>query len=153
MVTSRVADWLRRYGLAECAGLTCAFLASFAVRRVTGSNIAAAYGAAWGESIGYSSVIILRDYLAAARNARDAGRSVSVRDAGVMATGLLAEFGPSAILDTFVTRPFTMGVGMRLLGPRLGLLAGKIAADILFYLPVIFVYERRKRMEGRRILP
>jgi hypothetical protein len=151
--TSRVADWLRRYGLAECAGLTCAFLTSFAVRQLTNSNIAAAYGAAWGESFGYSSVIILRDYLAAARNAHAAGRSVSVRDAGGVATGLLAEFGPAAIIDTFVTRPFAMGVGMRLLGPRLGLIAGKLAADVLFYLPVIFMYERRKRIEGRRIVP
>jgi hypothetical protein len=38
-----------------------------------------------------------------------------------------------------------MGAGMRLIGPKLGLIAGKVAADILFYLPVIFMYERRKR--------
>ena len=66
---TKVADWLRRYGLAECAGLACAFLGSFVVRRATGSGVAAAYGAAWGETIGYASVIILRDYLAATRTA------------------------------------------------------------------------------------
>jgi hypothetical protein len=143
---AKASDWLRRYGIAECAGLTCALVGSFTVRRLTGSNIAAAYGGAWGESLGYSSVIILRDYLAAARAAHAAGRSVGARDAGGVATGLLTEFGPAALLDTLVVRPFTMGVGMRLIGPRIGLIAGKIAADILFYLPVIFMYERRKRI-------
>ncbi len=34
---------------------------------------------------------------------------------------------------------------MRLFGPGRGLVAGKLAADVLFYLPVIFMYERRKR--------
>src|SRR6266513_29672 len=82
---TKLSDWLHRYGLAECAGLTCALLASFAVRRVTGSGIAAAYGGAWGESLGYSGVIILRDYRAAARTALAAGRSVGVRDAGGVA--------------------------------------------------------------------
>ena len=142
---ARVADWLRRYGLAEVAGITCALVGSFSVRRFTGSNLAAAYGGAWGESLGYSSVIILRDYLAARRAAHAEGKRLNVRDAGGVATGLLAEFGPAAILDTLVVRPFTMGIGMRAFGPTRGLVVGKIAADILFYLPVIYMYERRKQ--------
>jgi hypothetical protein len=143
---AKAADWLRRYGIAECAGVTCALVGSFTARRLTGSTIAAAYGGAWGESLGYSTVIILRDYLAARRAAHAAGRSVDARDAGGVATGLLTEFGPAAILDTFVVRPFTMGVGMRLIGPGRGLIAGKLAADAFFYLPVILMYERRKRI-------
>jgi hypothetical protein len=148
----KLSDWLHRYGLAECAGVSCALLASVTVRRVTGDAIAAAYGGALGESVGYSSVIILRDYLAAARGARAAGRLLGVRDAGKITTGLIAEFGPSAFLDTFVVRPFAMAVGMRLIGPQLGLIAGKLAADIFFYLPVILMYERRKRIERKRIV-
>jgi hypothetical protein len=148
---AKLSDWLHRYGLAECAGLTCALLLSVTVRRVTGDVIAAAYGGALGESVGYSTVIILRDYLAAARGARATGRSLGVRDAGRITVGLVTEFGPSAFLDTLVIRPFAMGVGMRLIGPRLGLIAGKFAADIFFYLPVILMYERRKRIARKRI--
>jgi hypothetical protein len=149
---AKLSDWLHRYGLAECAGLGCALLVSLTVRRVTGDGIAAAYGGALGESVGYSSVIILRDYLAAARGARAAGRLLGARDAGKITTGLIAEFGPSAFLDTFVVRPFAMGVGMRLIGPQLGLIAGKLAADIFFYLPVILIYERRKRIARKRVV-
>jgi len=145
-----VADWLRRYGLAECAGMSCALLGSFGVRRLTGSAIAAAYGAAWGESIGYSSFLVVRDFLVASRAARAAGHSLTRRQSGGVITDLIAELGPAGILDTFVTRPFAMGVGSRFLGPQCGVIAGKFAADALFYIPVIFMYERRKRTRRRR---
>ena len=144
---AKVSDWLSRYGLAEVAGIICALAGSYGARRFTDSNVVSAYAGAWGESLGYASVILLRDYLAARRAAHTQGRLVNVRDAGGVATGVLAEFGPAAVLDTLVVRPFAMGVGMRALGPTRGLVAGKIAADILFYLPVIYMYERRKRGE------
>lgn len=54
------------------------------------------------------------------------------------------------MLDTFLTRPFFMGAGVRLLGPQLGLVIGKVVADVAFYLPVILTYERRRRSEPRR---
>ena len=145
---TKAVDWLRRYGLAECAGISCALLGSFGVRRFTGSAIAAAYGAAWGESIGYSSFIVARDFLSASRAAHAAGHSLTRRQGGGVIKGLITEFGPAGILDTFVTRPFAMGVATRFLGPQRGVIAGKLVADALFYVPVIFMYERRKRMPG-----
>jgi hypothetical protein len=116
---------------------------------MTSSAVAAAYAGAWGESIGYSTVIIGRDFLAEARASRAMGRSIGVRGVGDVVTGLLAEFGPAGLLDTLVIRPFSMGLGARLFGPQLGLLAGKLAADVLFYVPVIFMYERKKRWRRR----
>ncbi len=142
---TKIFEWLNRYGLAECAGITCALIGSFVARRATGSAIAAAYGGAWGETIGYSSVIITRDWLAETRAAHAGRQTVGVRNVAKVATGLLAEFGPAGMLDTFITRPLAMGLGARLLGPQLGLVAGKLAADLVFYLPVIVMYERRKR--------
>jgi hypothetical protein len=146
---AKVYQWVSRYGLAECAGITCALLGSFIVRHTTHSAIAAAYGGAWGESIGYSSVIVGRDFLNEIRNTHAEHRSFGIGGVGAVVTGLVAEFGPSGLLDTFVIRPFTMGVGERLIGPGLGLIAGKVAADILFYIPVIFMYERKKRWRRR----
>jgi hypothetical protein len=142
---TKIADWLRRYGLAECAGVTCALAGSFAARRVTGSAVAAAYAGAWGETIGYSTFIVARDFLTASRTARAAGHAITPREGGGVIKALIVEFGPAGVLDTLVTRPFAMGVGERFLGPQRGLIAGKLAADVLFYLPVIFMYERRKR--------
>jgi hypothetical protein len=141
----RLRDWIARYGFAELAGITCAFLGSILARRFTGSAVAAAYGAAWGESLGYSGMIITRDFLAESRAARAAERRFGARQASGVVGGLLAEFGPAALLDTFVTRPLVMGLGIRWLGLGLGIVAGKAVADVLFYVPVIFVYERRMR--------
>ncbi|MEO7085234.1 MAG: hypothetical protein ABI442_00345 [Gemmatimonadaceae bacterium] len=148
-IWAKVRDWLSRYGLAECVGITCALAGSFLVRRLTGSAVAAAYGGAWGETIGYSSVIIARDVASTAHSSRTRGRRLRVGDGIGVVKGLVIEFGPAGLLDTFVVRPFAMGVGQRFLGPVRGLIAGKLAADIVFYIPVIYTYERRKRSSAR----
>jgi len=149
----RVREWLVRYGPAELAGMTLAFIASFAVRRSTGSAVLGGYGAAWGETIGYAITMMVRDYIAETRESRRRGRKAPVRDAGSVATGLLAEFGPAGVIDTFVTRPFTMAAGVKLAGPVLGLVLGKVTADLLFYGPVVYMYERRKRRRERYASP
>jgi len=141
----RLRDWIARYGFAELAGIACAFVGAALVRRLTGSAVAAAYGAAWGESLGYASVIVARDFLTESRAAREAEQRFGARQASGLVGGLLAEFGPAALLDTFITRPLVMGLGIRWLGLGPGIVVGKAAADVLFYLPVIFVYERRRR--------
>lgn len=38
-----------------------------------------------------------------------------------------------------------MGIGSRVLGREAGVLAGKLAADVTFYIPAILSYEARKR--------
>ena len=148
--TRNVIRWLNRYGLAECAGIACALAASLVVRRFSLSAVAAAYAAAWGETIGYSTAIIGRDFLAGVRTARERRQDFGARGALGIVVGLLAEFGPAGLLDTLVTRPLTMGLGARFVGPKLGVLAGKLAADILFYIPVIFMYERKRRWTTTR---
>lgn len=142
---SHVREWLARYGVAECGGITCALLGSVLVRHVTGNAVAAAYGAAWGESLGYSSVIITRDFLAERRVAHSEHHGFGLKSTGRVVSGLVAEFGPAGVLDTLVTRPLAMGAGVRFFGPRLGIIAGKLVADLLFYIPVVFMYERKKR--------
>jgi hypothetical protein len=146
-------DWLTRYGLAEGAGITCALIASAVVRHVTRNPIAAAYGAAWGETLGYAAVIAGRDVFAAADGARLARAARDVRGVKRLLADWAAEFGPAGLLDTLVTRPACMGLGMRLLGPMRGLVSGKVVADVLFYIPVILMYERRKRSMARASVP
>lgn len=150
---ARVREWLSRYGIAECGGITCALIGSVVVRRVTGSAIAAGYAAAWSEALGYSTVIITRDVIAEARLARSSRESFGIGHARRVGTGLIAEFGPAGVLDTLLTRPLAMAYGVRLLGPKLGVIAGKLAADTLFYSMVILMYERRKRLRERSARP
>lgn len=118
-----------------------AFLASFAARRATHNAVVIAYAAAWGETLGYATVMVVRDFVTEVRN----HHRTAARHAGAVGMGLLTEFGPAGVMDTFLTRPFAMGLGVRLFGPVLGLIVGKIGADVVFYAPVIYMYEWRKR--------
>ena len=56
---SRLADWLARYGPAEVAGTVTAVLGSYLVHAATANEVAAAYGGAIGENIGFYGVILL----------------------------------------------------------------------------------------------
>src|SRR5438270_10906963 len=78
---AKLVEWVSRYGFAECAGIGGALLGAILVRDATGSALASAYGGAWGESLGYASVIIVRDYLTQARALRVAQRSFALRHA------------------------------------------------------------------------
>jgi len=152
MNRARILEWLRRYGLAECGGITCALLASVIVRRATGSAVAAGFAGAWGEALGYATVLVARDFLLAARRQRDARRAFTIRDGAGVIGRLLVEFGPAGLADTLLTRPFAMAVGTRLLGLPLGVIAGKLVADALFYVPVIATYEHRKLTPSREAI-
>jgi hypothetical protein len=68
-----------------------------------------------------------------------------------MLTGLLVEFGPAEIADTFAVRPLAMYLGPLLIGHlAAGILAGKLAADIVFYALAIVGYELFKAATARR---
>jgi hypothetical protein len=148
---AKVRDWLARYGLAECAGICGALAGAAIVRHLGGNAVAVAYAGAWGETIGYAGVIAWRDVLAGLRLARRHDTSWRTRTMGYLVTDWSTEFGPSGILDTFVTRPACMGLGMRFLGKTRGLVAGKLVADLVFYIPVILIYERRKHVRAHRL--
>jgi hypothetical protein len=143
-VTLKALEWLRRYGVAEVVGTCTALAGSWLVQRLGGNLVAAAYGAALGENVGFYGTIILRDFVADRRVARAAGHAFGARGALRTAGALLLEFGPAELLDSVVLRPLAMGIGTRQLGWELGVVAGKLAADVTFYVPVILTYELRR---------
>ena len=146
---AKLLEWIRRYGVAEIVGIACAFLAVFIVRAMTASVVAIGYAGACGETLGYVGAIAARDFLTAHRHAVRAGGTLGVRQSGGVVLDMLGEFGPAAVLDTFLIRPLAMAAGVRFLGTAIGLIVGKIVGDIGFYVPVILTYEWRRRRHGR----
>jgi len=140
----RVKRWLRRYGPAEIVGIGTALLGSYAVHALTGSEIAAAFGGALGETLGFYGVIVGREIRTDRQTARAAGVPYGPRAWLRTAANLMIEFGPAEILDSGLIRPAAMGFGTRLLGRALGVPLGKLAADVTFYVPVILIYEWRR---------
>ncbi|MFI5208864.1 MAG: hypothetical protein ACHQ2E_00335, partial [Gemmatimonadales bacterium] len=122
----------------------------WAVDGLTGSAIAAAYGATIAEALAFYSVMWLREVV---RDAHEAGRYEEPYGIGsVVATTrkLALEFGPSEVIDAAMVRPLLIGLGSHYLGRDLGVLAGKFMADAAFYCPVILTYEWRRHRSARR---
>ena len=143
----RLRIWVARYGFSELAGITTAFAGSWLLSSATGNSIATAYGAAVGEAVGFYGSLITRALIHEAYAAGSQRRPFGFREMIVTWRGLFLEFGPAELLDTGLIRPLAMSVGISTLGPGLGVVAGKILADIAFYLPVIWIYEHRRKAE------
>jgi hypothetical protein len=135
----RAAEWARRYGPAELLALIGALAGWLVADLATGNVVVAAYAAAIGDNVAYYGLLATREV----RACRRAGaRSPLLAGAAVLAI----EFGPAEALDSLLVRPACIAAGVAALGPVAGVLAGKLVADLAFYVPVIATYELRKRV-------
>lgn len=141
----RWLEWIRRYGLAEVAGTAAAIGGYWGGLALTDNRLAAAYAAALSESAGFYTVLILRDMVRDAYAAGSRRGRYGPREMVRTCRNLFVEFGPAEVLDSLVIRPLCMGLGGRLLGPKIGIVAGKLVADVFFYGPPILTTEWRRR--------
>ena len=134
---SRLRVWLRRYLPAEAAG-TSAAVAAAAIAAGAGAG-SAVVAASWAESVGFYAFVTAREL----RLARGPGSVVqAVRN-------VVSEFGVAELADTLLVRPLLMYAFVGLLGGLLpGVIAGKLAADIVFYALAIPAYELRVRRQS-----
>lgn len=130
--TNRPLTWLRRYLPAELVCTVTALLGAWAATALTGS---AAVAGTWGENVGFYGMLL--------------GCELSRRSLRALPTilrDLALEFGPATALDSLLLRPALMYAGMAL-PPHLaiGFIVGKLAADLIFYVPTIVSYELLRR--------
>jgi hypothetical protein len=98
----------------------------------TGSLGFASFGASIGENLGFYGWMLVRDWQQSAK-----GLTSVIRN-------LLVEFGFAEVLDSFALRPLATFVSVTLFGQMTGVLTGKLAADLAFYLIAITMFERGK---------
>jgi selenocysteine lyase/cysteine desulfurase len=123
--------WIRRYGPAEVAAVAGALVAAGIVDGA-GTAAATAVAATLGETVAFYVTILIRDL-----RARPADRPVRV-----VLRGLVIEFGPAEALDTALLRPAAMYLGPLVTGDlTAGVIAGKVAADLVFYGIAAFGHE------------
>lgn len=144
-------EWSRRYLLAEGVGTLCAVLAALLVLSVTDSLATAAVAASIAESAAYYAVVLRRMLPAIWRRHRGStlGRRLvrTVRDT----VGEASDFLTAELLDTILLRPLLIWLAAGWTGPYpvLGLIIGKLLADLAFYAVVIPSYELRKKLAPR----
>lgn len=122
--------WIRRYGPAEIFAIAGVYVGYFLSEEFAHITWISAYAGAMGENVGFYGVILVQR-LRAKENLWH----------------VLAEFGPAEILDSLVLRPLSLFVGVEAMGPMLGLLVGKLAGDVLFYIPVIMTHELMRKFK------
>lgn len=144
MLKFKLKEWARRYAPLEVVATITALLAAYATNSFTGDSVAVALAGTWGENFGYYSYAGVREMRAQSQAAANTGRSFLMRFRQALGN-LLFEFGAAEFVDSFVSRPLLMYFGTVLLGHLgAGIVAGKIAADLIFYAIAILFYELGK---------
>jgi hypothetical protein len=137
---NRPLVWLRRYLPAEALSVLAILCASLTTLEVTGNILLAALAGTWAEFLTYYGVFIVRALRAGGRITPQVGL-ITVRN-------LALEFGAAELLDSLLVRPAALAIALALLpNPALGALAGKLAADVVFYLPTILSFELLTRTD------
>ncbi|GAA5202570.1 hypothetical protein [Microbacterium jejuense] len=127
--TRGLAFWVVRYVPAELAGTAAMVIAGLLATMWTDVPALIALAALIGEIIGFYALLAVTVYLEQVQVT-----STWRQAAGRTALLLVAEFGAAELLDTLLIRPAALLVGVWLIpDPLWGMLAGKIAADIVFY--------------------
>jgi hypothetical protein len=137
-VAQRMSDWLWRYGPPELLGTLAMIVGAALTHKLSDSIAAAALVGNWAEALAFYGLIILRTLWAS--------RPLSARVAWIGARNLVLEFGSAELLNGIVIRPIAL-YGAIALTPSfaLGIVLGKVVADILFYLQTIACYELLRR--------
>ena len=141
--TNRPIVWLRRYMPAELVCTATGLLGAWIAAVLTGSPAVIAIAGTLGENVGFYGMMLGREI--AQRGARSL--SAIIRD-------LMLEFGLAEALDFLLLRPALMYGGQMLAAnTALGVVAGKLVADVLFYVPAIISYELLHRRAPHTLVP
>jgi len=145
----KIKEWLKRYVPAEIFATIGAILGSWLIFIITGNRILSAYTGTIGENTGFYGFIFIREHI---KDFKDSKRKKKKHGAaGFFKTikNLVLEFGFSEFLDSFIVRPFCMYIFPILIqNYGIGIIVGKIVADVVFYIPTIIAYELRKKYVG-----
>lgn len=140
-MNQKLGDWLRRYVPAEVGGIVGSIVVGLLLYSLTGSESLTAVGGTVGESVGYYAVIFLIEAIKIGKK-----RMLRTRSLGIIARNIVVEFGLAEALDAFVIRPFLIYAALQITNNiPVGLVVGKIGADIVFYGLTILMYEYRKK--------
>lgn len=124
-----IVFWVCRYLPAEIAGTAAMILAGLGVTIWTDAPPILALAAIVGESTGFYLVLAVTIFIELSGD-EQGWRRTAIHTFLLLA----AEFGAAELLDTFLVRPGALMLGVWLIpDPLWGMLAGKVAADLIFY--------------------
>jgi len=148
MLKQKIKEWLKRYWLAEIVCTTTAIVAASIAHYIYNEAVIAAFVGSLGEAIGFYSTVFIQNIQRENKIMKEENASFSFQKIIKVISSLILEFGPARLIDGLLLRPFFMYIFPILLHDfTLGILLGKFAGDITFYLLVIASYEVQKRFK------
>jgi len=148
---TKILEWVRRYLPAEIIGTVTAVLGAYGAHALTHSTVAAAIAGSISETIGFYSYFAFRDGSKMyAKHHKHPPLKRALLTAWHTIRDMLIEFGPAEVVDSLFFRPFCMYMGPHLLHNfGVGLIAGKIVADLIFYGFAAAGYEFKKYWQNK----
>lgn len=148
MIKQKIKEWLKRYLPAEIIGTITAVGAASITHSFSENHIFIAYIGTLGEAIGFFSTIFIQQIVKVFKEHKREDKTFSFSDLSKIVMRVVLEFGPAELIDGLLLRPFFMYLFPICLNDfTLGILLGKIAGDISFYMLVILSYEMKKRVK------
>jgi hypothetical protein len=143
MAKEKIKEWFHRYFFIEIFATFFAIVGGNISQLIFNNIIISSYIATWSDNIIYYSLMSYRDLKA--RKKKD--RKITIFGFFKVFRNIIAEFGPAEYLDSFLIRPFFMATALILISSAsIAFLIGSVAANIIFYIPVIISYELRKKL-------
>jgi hypothetical protein len=151
-VKSNLKKWIKRFLPAEIVGTLFAITSAWIASSLNANRVSIAFTASIAETIGFYLTIMVTDALLIRKELKHQHRKLTL-PALLFTTikNMVLDFGVAELADSFVVRPFFMYVFPLWLNDySAGIVAGKIASDLVFYVPVIVAGEIRTRIARRR---
>lgn len=137
-LTYRLKHRIKRYGPGELLWTAGAMIFGYMGFSMSWNQIIGSYAGARWENLWYYGYNIYQEY----KEQKKLGKKWwwvikdTVKD-------IVTEYGFSELLDSFFIRPGAMYLASQFISNfAIALFVGKIAADIVFYIPTIFLYQK-----------
>lgn len=150
-VGDKLREWGRRYLLAEVVGTLSALVAAVSVYTATRSLAPAALAASLAESAGFYAVVLGRTLPPLYRLHAGLSHGRRLWRTGRLGLAEASDFVVAELADTLLLRPGLIFLAAHWAGQDMlvGLVVGKLLADLGFYAVVIPSYELRKKLAAR----
>lgn len=142
----KIIKWIKRYLIADVISTILSLATAWLIMERSGDRVLAAFVGSAVASISFYGIVAYSDVRKSLKKHRADNKKYKIKSFLLDFRNLIIEFGPAELLDVLAVRPFFMYLIPKLTGDfLLGTFIGKMIADIIFFVPVIIMYELRKK--------
>jgi hypothetical protein len=143
----KAAKWIRRFLPAEVAGTLMAIASSYAALHLGCNRVTTAYITSITETISFYITILATDALLVSKQLQAEHQTLTLKGLLLIFRNMVLDFGLAEVADSLLIRPLFLYIFPLWFGNyTLGIVAGKVASDLAFYVPVIIAGEIRIHM-------